>query len=36
VVVLSDIYQAIRSASESPNAKWVAPASFERETTKYW
>jgi len=36
VVVLSDIYQAIRSASESPNAKWVAPATFERETTKYW
>jgi hypothetical protein len=36
VVVLSDIYQAIRSASERPSAKWVAPTTFERETTKYW
>ena len=38
-VVLSDIYEVIRS-SENPttssSAKWEAPSSFERATTKYW
>ncbi|KAL3921630.1 MAG: hypothetical protein SGILL_002649 [Bacillariaceae sp.] len=38
VVVLSDLYQAIRSFKDSSHEgkKWEAPSSFERETTKYW
>lgn len=37
VVVLSDIYEAIRSAKGAKVAKqWIAPATFERQTIKYW
>ena len=37
-VVLSDIYEAGRLAHKERdgNAKWEAPATFERETRKYW
>lgn len=43
IVVLSDIYDAIRTAeddlekgSAGTSQQWVAPTSFERSTTKYW
>jgi SPX domain protein involved in polyphosphate accumulation len=41
IVVLSDIYEAIRAATKkeqvgSSSTKWVAPTTFERSTTKYW
>ncbi|CAB9505437.1 Vacuolar transporter chaperone 4 [Seminavis robusta] len=43
IVVLSDIYDMIRTAEErqrsgatAAGSKWVAPTSFERATTKYW
>ena len=40
VAVLSDIYKAFRSAESHQNdissKKWVAPATFERKTFKYW
>jgi len=37
-VVLSDIYETNRvtQKNQAETSKWVAPASFERETTKYW
>ena len=38
-VVLSDIYEAGRLAHKERgdgNSKWEAPATFERETRKYW
>lgn len=36
VVVMSDIYETIRTADEDKNTKWIAPTSFERVTNKYW
>ena len=46
IVVLSDIYQVLRSVAEQPpqpqqeqpqpQEQWVAPSLFERTTTKYW
>jgi SPX domain protein involved in polyphosphate accumulation/uncharacterized membrane protein YidH (DUF202 family) len=44
IVVLSDIYQVIRTAQElirkdgsvDDESHWVAPSSFERRTSKYW
>jgi len=40
VAVLSDIYKAFQSAESHQNdissKKWVAPATFERKTFKYW
>jgi len=40
VAVLSDIYEAVRSAeshqNDISNKKWVAPTTFERKTIKYW
>lgn len=43
IVVLSDIYSAIRTAEDQvhsgaskDDSQWIAPSSFERKTTKYW
>jgi hypothetical protein len=40
IVVLNDIYEAIRAVTKNEqvgsSTKWVAPATFERSTTKYW
>ena len=39
VAVFSDIYAALRAAEthqRQQDGKWVAPASFERSTTKFW
>jgi len=35
-VVLSDIYQVDRTKNQAESLKWVAPATFERKTIKYW
>jgi len=37
VVVLSDIYNVIRTANNNKSSTvWSAPVTFERSTTKYW
>jgi IS30 family transposase len=38
VVVLSDIYQVDRQKQDQQveSLKWVAPATFQRKTIKYW